>query len=85
MNKDILEINEAYLALKDGLILMDVNRSYFKLSKDRINIKSDNASYSLEIKEFLNLYKDSKFVIVEDNQEGIDLKKDEEYYNFKHK
>ena len=85
MNKEILNIEEAYILLKEGLVLMDAKKSYFKLSKKRIVIKGENATYSLMIKEFLDLYKDSKFIVLDYNEDSIDLKRDEEYYSFKHK
>lgn len=85
MNQIVLDIDNAYLALKEGLVIIDMNKNYFKLSNKTIIIRGDNVRYSLEIKEFLDLYKNSKFVVVDFNDESIDLKKDEEYYSFKHK
>lgn len=85
MDDNLLDINDAYISLKEGLVLLDKVNAYFKLINDRVYIKSENVSYNLEIKEFLELYKNSKFVIFDDNCEIIDSKKDEEYYSFKHK
>ena len=85
MNKEILNINEAYIVLNEGLIVIDMNNNKFKLSNDLIIVKSDNASFRLSKKEFLELYKNSKFIVLDDESESIDTKKDEEYYAFKHK
>ena len=35
--------------------------------------------------DFSEIFKDSKFIIEEIEEETIDLEKDKEYYNFKHK
>ena len=84
-DKQIYNVNEACLLIKNGLIVVDVNKTRFKLIKENIIIKNDNVRYSLTEKAFLDLYKDSKFIILEDSDAIIDVKKDEEYYNFKHK
>ena len=81
----ILDINEACLCLKDGFILKDSFNTYFKLKNKKILIKGDNHTCYLDLKEFKILYKNSKFIIVEDDYTLIDSKKDEEYYSFKHK
>lgn len=85
MDNNLLDINDAYISLKEGLVLLDKVNAYFKLINDRVYIKSENVSYNLEIKEFLEIYKNSKFIIFDDTGEIIDSKKDEEYYSFKHK
>lgn len=85
MEKKIYTVNEAYVILKNGLVVVDLHNTRFKFVKENIIIKNDNARYVLTDDEFLNLYKDSKFVILEDNDAIIDSKKDEEYYSFKHK
>lgn len=85
MEKKIYNVNEAYVILKNGLVVVDNHNTRFKLIKENIIIKNDNARYVLNNGEFLNLYKDSKFIILEDSDAIIDSKKDEEYYSFKHK
>ena len=82
---EILTINEAYVALKDGFILKNMRNYVFKKRNKKVWVKSDNATYTLSFKDFVKLYEDDKFVIYEDNNQIIDSKKDEEYYNFKHK
>lgn len=81
----IVEVNEALQLLKDKLILKDFNASRFIYKKKRIYVYSSNSSYSLKMEEFLELFKDSKFIIEDFEEEIIDLEKDKEYYSFKHK
>jgi len=82
---DILEINEAISALKEGIILKDNLNTKFIYKKKRIYIYSSNSSYNLDLKDFFDLYKDSKFIIEDFDDSTIDLEKDKEYYSFKHK
>lgn len=82
--EDIFNVEIACDYLKIGLIVTDFN-SCFKDVKGRVMIKNDSSRFTLEYKEFLNLYKDSKFAILDEGEEVIDVKKDEEYYSFKHK
>ena len=81
----ILNIHEACIVLIDGLIVKDVSNNLFRYKNEKILIKGENLSCSLSLKEFKELYKDSKFIVMDDNDETIDSKKDEEYYSFKHK
>lgn len=85
MEKKIYNVNEAYVILKNGLVVVDLHNARFKFVKENIIIKNDNARYVLSESEFLTLYKDSKFVILEDSDAIIDSEKDKEYYSFKHK
>ena len=85
MSSDILTIDLAYKALKEGLVVVDFNFNRFKLNSDKVIVKNNNARYILKVEEFLNLYKEKKFTILEDSESIIDSKKDEEYYSFKHK
>lgn len=85
MQSELLSINSAYNALKDGFVIQDISNTKFKLKNTTIVAKNINARYILTINEFLSLYKEKKFIIVEDDNGTIDAKKDEEYYSFKHK
>ena len=85
MEKNVYNVNEACILLKNGVIMVDFHNARFKFINENIIIKNDNARYVLCIEEFLNLYKDSKFIILEEGDAIIDIKKDEEYYSFKHK
>lgn len=85
MDKEIYNVNEALVLLKEGVILKDINRAKFVYRKDRVQIYCLNSSYNLTTKDFLTLYKDNEFIVDANDEDGIDSKKDEEYYNFKHK
>lgn len=85
MEREYLNINEAYLVLNQGLVVIDNTNTRFKIIDNKIIVKNDNSRFSLEENEFLTLYKNSKFLLLEDSEQIIDTKKDDEYYNFKHK
>ena len=83
--KEILEISEALQLLKDKIILKDFNSNRFIYKKKRIYVYSSNSSYNLSVNDFLELFKDSKFIIEDFDEDTVDLEKDKEYYSFKHK
>ena len=82
---EFIEVNEAVNLLKDGIILKDINKSLFVYKKEKIHVYSTNSSYSLKIDEFIELFKDDKFIIEDFDDNTIDVEKDKEYYSFKHK
>ena len=84
MDKQVYGILEAAILLKEGTILKDTS-STFIYKKKRVYVYSSNSSFNLDISEFKNLYKDSKFVVYSGEDSGIDGEKDKEYYGFKHK
>ena len=81
----IIDINEALNQLKEGIILKDNLNTKFICKKKRICVYSSNSSYNLSFKDFSELFKDSKFIIEDFDDSGIDVEKDKEYYSFKHK
>lgn len=85
MQEKILSINSAYNVLLEGLVIVDFLGNRFKLKENNIVVKNVNARYVLKVEEFLTLYKEKKFIVLDDDESGIDSKKDEEYYSFKHK
>lgn len=85
MLENLLNVEEAYLALKEGYLIKSTNNIVFKMRNKKVWVKSDNATYTLNCDDFKNLYSENRFFILEDNDEIIDSKKDEEYYSFKHK
>ena len=82
---EIIEINEAITLLKEGIILKDNLNSKFICKRKRIYVYSSNSSYNLSYKDFMELFKDSKFMVEDFDDSTIDLEKDKEYYSFKHK
>ena len=82
---EIIEINEAINLLKEGIVLKDNLSTKFIYKKKRIYVYSNNSSYNLSLKDFSELFKDSKFIIEDFDDFTIDVEKDIEYYSFKHK
>jgi len=82
---EIIEINEAINLLKEGIILKDTLSNKFIYKRKRIYVYSSNSSYNLNIKDFNELFKDSRFIIEDFDDNFIDIEKDKEYYSFKHK
>ena len=84
--KELFDINEAIIHLKNKEILLGVNKTFFAYKNGKIAIFNDTSNYHLNMDDFINLYKDNKFVIYEDNGVVVDVEKDNQYYNeFKHK
>ena len=85
MFDDVLSIKQAYIALQDGLAIRDFSNNRYKLKDEKVVVKNDHARFYLSVEDFLNLYKEKKFIILDDTDNSIDTKKDDEYYGFKHK
>ncbi len=88
MEEEILLINEALICLKDGEVLLSYenNSSFFKLKDNNILIVNKNYKSYLPLKEFIELYKDCKFIIYNPkNSDLVDENKDKEYYSWNHK
>ena len=83
--EEIMSVDEALNALKEGAILKDNGGSRFVFKRSKVSVYSTNSSYSLTAKDFLELYSNSKFIIDNTDDSEIDVEKDKEYYSFKHK
>lgn len=79
------DINEALVLLKEKAILKDSFNTKFIGRKNGVLVWSNNSSYNLKFNDFIELFKETKFMLDECEDNGIDLEKDKEYYNFKHK
>ena len=55
------------------------------MKKQKVLIIGLNSKYSLTFEEFKDLYKESKFIVYEENDENFDFSRDDEYYGWKHK
>lgn len=79
-------ISEALLFLKEGEILCTVekkNRTFFAQKKDRILCQTPLSSFTLSLREFKELYGDTRFLLYRfDVSSSIDPLKDEEYYRW---
>ena len=82
---EFLTVKDAYLVLLDGVVVKNSSNALFKMRNKKVWVKCINATYTLSFDDFLELYKDEKFIIFDDNDVLVDSKKDEEYYSFKHK
>ena len=76
-----VELKEIISILKSGYIITSDGKDFFVLKNNRVHHYKDGTHYSLEIDEFLSLYKNNSFYIYEETVE-IDDKKDEEYYRY---
>ena len=80
MNK-IEDIISAIEYLNNGEYLTSDGQNLFYLKDNKIKIKDKNANYSLNIEDFMKLYKNVIFYIYKNDIE-IDDSKDEAYYRF---
>ncbi len=56
----------------------------FRFLNDKIYVSSENESYVLSQYEFLDLFSQTHFLLINDEiEEEVDPKKDEEYYSFR--
>ncbi len=76
---------EALDYLKNGQLLVNGRKEQFYYKNERIYIRNQGSSYSLNIDEFIQLFKDTVFYIYQDNDISIDDQKDEAYYRYYHK
>ena len=88
IEEDILLINDAITYLKEGEVLLSIdnNSSLFKYKNNKVLIVNKNYKSYITLEDFINLYKEVKFIIYnpKDN-ELIDESKDKEYYSWTHK
>mgnify|MGYP001073924529 CR=1 FL=1 len=76
-----------YLTSKEIVLCSLPHRTFFfSFQKERIFVRSNGMSCTLSLEEFKELYEGYDFYLYEQKtEEGIDLKKDEEYYQWRHK
>lgn len=76
-----------YLTSKETVFCPLPHRTFFfSFQKDRIYVRSKGMSCTLSLEEFKELYAGYDFYLYEEKtEESIDLKKDEEYYRWRHK
>ena len=77
-------IENAIVLLKNQKILYS-SKTYFVMKKQKVLIMGLKSKYSLTFEEFKDLYKESKFIVYEENDENFDFSRDDEYYGWKHK
>ena len=80
-----ITFKEAVNYLKDGEIVLTVNRTSFYLDGDHITVHTPNTRYKLTLNEFKELFiKEELFLYIPSN-DGIDTEKDDAYYTWKSK
>lgn len=72
--------NEVIQNLKDHVTLTTKGKDTFYLKDGFVTCKFNGSTFRITLDEFLELYKDTIFYYLENEQESVDLKKDEEYY-----
>ena len=82
-----LTILEALVLLKKHMLLVanvQNSKSYFFMKEKYICVLTNNSSFKLKEEDFLDLFKDTKFYIKDDeNSIDIDIEKDKEYYSWR--
>ncbi len=84
----IKSIEEAYQKLKDGEILIAIinnQTTFFKRQKDSILVNDKQKLLKLSVDNFFEIFKNEVFTIYQEDEGQIDVLKDVQYYNWKHK
>ena len=85
LEHEIIDSIENAITLLKNQKLLYSNKTYFVMKKQKVLIIGLNSKYYLSFEQFKELYKDSKFIVYEENEENFDFSRDDEYYGWKHK
>lgn len=75
------DINEAVSYLNEGDIVTSDGKNQFIMNNKKVYNYSDGNHYGLDLKDFVELYRNTNFYLYEEPF-TIDEKKDEEYYRY---
>lgn len=78
-----LNINEAIALLKADYVLVsfkDNLRYIFLYENHKVSVKSKNFNISLSLTDFIESFKDFKFILIEKVDQEINLEKGLDYY-----
>ena len=75
------DINEAMVYLKEGEMLTENGTNRFVMLDGRISCYDSGTRFSLDLKEFKELYQKNSFYLYEETVQ-IDEDKDEAYYRY---
>lgn len=81
----ITDFEAVLAALKEGAILKDTQGAYYVSHRQKVSIFAKGNRFVLSLADFTALYREESFYLAENKEWTVDLKKDEEYYNFKRK
>lgn len=76
----IESFEEVKFYLKHKEIITSTGKDVFYYKDDYVTHKFNGNVVRIKYPEFIDLYKDTNFYLREEEQETVDLKKDEEYY-----
>ncbi|GEM_PF-1234043 len=77
--------DEALRCMKQSQRVYIRSEEFFVFSKGKVIAYRSGSRFSLEVEDFRKLYENEDFYLLEEEGEGIDLSKDEDYYRFYHK
>lgn len=87
MKNEKLNSREALRYLKAGYHLYtykENKKEDFFFREEKIFLSDENKSLKINQYDFLSLYENSSFFLSDDeNEEAVDMKKDEEYYSWR--
>ncbi len=75
------DINEAVSYLEQGDVLTANGKDIFVIKGDKVFHYEEGSRFSLNLKDFVELYKKNRFYLYEESVE-IDETKDEAYYRY---
>lgn len=78
----INSFDEVLLYLKDKAIITTDGKNMFYLKGGKVIHKFKGNFLSLKKEDFISLYSDEEFFLIEDNSVYIDDNKDEDYYRY---
>ena len=81
MTDQLKDIAEVLTYLKDGAILTENGRNRFILKGEKVFCYEQGTRFSLDLKDFAELYRKNRFFLIEESAE-IDETKDEAYYRY---
>ena len=81
MSEILKNMNEVLQSFYDGEILTTDGKDRFLMKDEKIFCYKDGTRFSLNIKDFSELYEKNRFLIYEESFE-IDETKDEAYYRY---
>lgn len=78
--ENTFNINEAIKYMKDNAIITSNGNDSFSMIDDFICYRFNGSSISLSVDDFIKLFKDTTFSLIENDSFTVDELKDKEYY-----